>query len=66
MKENRKTAIVILLAMLIATVCLVVAAWQVKEQIGDQYYGNIQFLMSLGNMIFLGIGIRYFYEYWSR
>lgn len=66
MREGQKTAVVIGLAMLIATICLVVAAYKVKDQMGDFYFNEIQYLMSLGTTIFFSLGMGFAIEQWVK
>jgi hypothetical protein len=66
MREGQKTAIVIIFAALLATACLVLAAYKIKDQMEDFYFEEIQYLMSIGTMIFFSLGMGFAIEQWVK
>lgn len=66
MREGQKTAVAIGLAMLIATACLVIAAYRVMNQMEDFYFEEVQYLMSLGTMIFFSLGMGFASQMWVK
>ena len=66
MREGQKSAVAIVVAMLIATICLAVAAYKVMNQMEDFYHNEIQYPMSLGTLIFFSLGMKFIAEEWVK